>query len=89
MKLKFPDNKGKFLTKNIAYSYEYFNSLDDYLYMNKLEENSNTSDDSDIGYFPEVHLRYPNKKEENTKSLVFCPEKKSFIKRNKMNIRKI
>ena len=28
------------------------------LHMKKLEEILNTSDDSDIGYFLEVHLRY-------------------------------
>ena len=30
------------------------------LYMNKLEEISNTPDDSDIGYFIQVHLTYPD-----------------------------
>ena len=36
------------------------------LYMNWLEEFLNTPDDSDIGYFIEADLRYPdNKKEKN------------------------
>ena len=30
------------------------------LYMNKLEENLNTPDDSDIDYFIEVDLKYPD-----------------------------
>ena len=30
------------------------------LYMNKLEEILNTPDDSDIGFFIEVDLRYPD-----------------------------
>ena len=28
-KTELPDNKWKYLTKKLAYSYEYFNSLDD------------------------------------------------------------
>ena len=30
LKEEFPDNKWKYLTKKLAYPYEYFNSLDDY-----------------------------------------------------------
>ena len=30
MKTEFPDNKWKYLTKKIAYLYEYSNSIDDY-----------------------------------------------------------
>ena len=46
------------------------------LYMNWLEEALNTSDDSDIGYFMEVDLKYPNKIKEKTKQFPFCPENK-------------
>ena len=44
------------------------------LYMNWLEEILNTSDDSDIGYFVEVDLRYPDNLKEKTKNFPFCPE---------------
>ena len=37
--------------------------------MNKLEENMKTPDDSDLGYFLEVDLRYPDDMKEKTKSL--------------------
>ena len=30
LKTEFPDNKWKYLTKKVAYPYEYFNSIDDY-----------------------------------------------------------
>ena len=30
LKTEFPDNKWKYLTKKLAYPYDYFNSLDDY-----------------------------------------------------------
>ena len=46
------------------------------LYMKWLEEFLNTEDDSDIGYFVEVDLRYPDKIKEKTKSFPFCPENK-------------
>ena len=46
------------------------------LYMNKLQEILNTPDDSDIGYFIEVDLTYPNKIKEKTKNFPFCPENK-------------
>ena len=46
------------------------------LYMNIFEEISNTPDDSDIGYFIEVDLRYPDDKKETTKDFPFCPENK-------------
>ena len=42
------------------------------LYMNKLEETSNTPDDNDIGYFVEVDLKYPN----DIKKIPFSPENK-------------
>ena len=46
------------------------------LYMNILEEILNTPDDSDIGHFIEVELRYPDNKKEKTKNFPFCPENK-------------
>ena len=46
------------------------------LYMDKLEENSNTPDDSDIGFFIEVDLRYPENIKVKTKNSPFCPEDK-------------
>ena len=35
----------------------------------ELEEILSTSDDSDIGYFFEVHLKYPDKKKYKTKKI--------------------
>ena len=52
------------------------------LYMNKLEGISNTPDDSDIGFFIEVDLRYPDEIKEKTKKFPFCPENKIFPKDN-------
>ena len=46
------------------------------LYMNWLEEILNTPDDSDIGYFVEVDLKYPDNIKERTKYFPFCPENK-------------
>ena len=51
-------------------------------YMNKLEEILNTPDDSGIGYFVEVDLRYPDDIKEKIKSFPFAPENKLFLKRN-------
>ena len=48
------------------------------LYMNKLEEILNTPDNSDIGYFIEVDLNYPDNIKEKTKIFPFCPENKKF-----------
>ena len=39
------------------------------LYTNKLEEILNAPDDSDIGYFAEVDLRYPDNINEKTKKI--------------------
>ena len=50
------------------------------LYMNKLEEFLNTPDDSDIGYFIEVDLKYPDNIKEKTKNFPFCPENKTIPK---------
>ena len=53
-------------------------------YWNWLEEILNTSDDSDIGYFLEVDLKYPDNIKEKTKHFPFCPENKK-INPNKYN----
>ena len=54
------------------------------LYMNWLEEILNTPDDSDIGYFIEADLRYPDKIKEGTKNFPFAPENK-IIHKDKYN----
>ena len=43
-------------------------------YISNLGEITNASDDSDIGYFPEVCLNYPDNLKEITKISSFCPE---------------
>ena len=45
---------------------------------NWLEEILNTPDDSDIGYFLEVDLKYPVNIKEKTKNFPFCPENKKI-----------
>ena len=47
-------------------------------YWNWLEEIINTPDDSDIGYFLEVDLKYPDNIRENAKNFPFCPENKKI-----------
>ena len=47
-------------------------------YMNWLEEILNTPDDSDIGYFLEVDLKYPDNIEVKTKNFPCCPENKKI-----------
>ena len=42
------------------------------------------SDDSDIGYFAEVDVRYPDNIKEKTKNFPFCPENK-IIDKDKYN----
>ena len=49
-----------------------------------LEEILNTLDDSEIGYFLEVDLKYPDDIKEKTKYFPFCPENKN-IDPNKYN----
>ena len=49
-------------------------------YKNWLKEIVNTPDDSDIGDFVEVDLKYPDNIKEKTKNFPFCP-KKSYSKR--------
>ena len=53
-------------------------------YWNWLDEILNTPDDSYIGYFLEVDLRYPDNIKEKTKNFPFCPENKK-IDPNKYN----
>ena len=48
------------------------------LYKNWLEEILNTPDDSEIGYFLEVDLKYPDNIKEKTKNFPFCPENKKI-----------
>ena len=48
------------------------------LNMNKLKEILNTPDDSGIGYFVEVDLKYPVNIKEKTKNFPFCPENKKI-----------
>ena len=54
------------------------------LYMKRLEEILKTPDDSDIGYFIEVDLKYPDNIKEKTKNFPFCPENK-IIHKEKYN----
>ena len=53
-------------------------------YWNWLEEILNTPDDSEIGYFLEVDLKYPDNIKQKTKYFPFCPENKK-IDPNKYN----
>ena len=53
-------------------------------YWNWLEEILNTPDGSEIGYFLEVDLKYPDNIKEKTKYFPFCPENKKIIP-NKYN----
>ena len=48
-------------------------------YMNKLEEILNSPNDSDIGYFVEVDLKYPENIKK-TKKFPFCTENKGILK---------
>ena len=45
----------------------------------ELEDILNTPDDSDVGYFIEVDLKYPNNIKEKTKNLPFAPVNKKII----------
>ena len=53
-------------------------------YWNWLDEILNTADDSDIGYFLEVDLKYSDNIKQKTKYFPFCPENKK-IDPNKYN----
>ena len=53
----------------------------------KLEDIINTPDDSDIGYFLEVDLKYPDNIKEKTKNFPFSPEnKKKLIPTNSLHL---
>ena len=43
-----------------------------------LDINLNTPDDSEIGYFLEVDLKYPDNIKQKTKCFPFCPENKKI-----------
>ena len=45
----------------------------------KLEDTLNTQDDSNIGYFVEVDLKYSKNKKEKTKNFPFAPENEKTI----------
>ena len=47
-------------------------------YWNWLDEILNTPDDSEIGYFLEVDLKYPDDIKEKTRYFPFCPENKKI-----------
>ena len=53
-------------------------------YMEMLQDILNTPDESDIGYFVEVDLKYSDKIKEKTKKIPFCPENK-IIPRDKIS----
>ena len=53
-------------------------------YWNWLDEILNTPDDSEIGFFLEVDLKYPDDIKQKTKYFPFCPENKK-INPNKYN----
>ena len=67
------------------------------LYMKKLEESLISTDDSDIGYFVEVDLKYPHNIKEKTKIFPFYPENKiipkdqynDYMKKNQSIIEKL
>ena len=44
----------------------------------KLDDKVNTPDDSDIGYFIEVDLKYPDNIKKKTKKFPFCSENKKI-----------
>ena len=70
LKIDFPDNKWKYLTKKLAYSYDYFNSLDGY---RKPVDNLKKED-----FFSKLKKDYPNERKiERTKE--------KFIKFNNKN----
>ena len=46
---------------------------------NELEDILNTSDDSVIGYFIEIDLKYPDDIKEKTKPFPFAPEKRRIL----------
>ena len=51
------------------------------LYMTWLEEILNTPDDSDIVFFVEVDIKYPDNMKEKTKNFPYCPENEVLPKK--------
>ena len=51
-----------------------------------LEDIIKTLDDSDIGYFVKVDLKYPDGFKEKTKNFLICREKKIVLKKNFLKI---
>ena len=45
-------------------------------YLSELDDKLKTPDDSDIGYFVELDLKYPDQIKEETKNFLFPPENK-------------
>ena len=43
----------------------------------KLKDNLSTPADSDVGYFAEIDLKYPDEVKEKTKNFPFSPQKKN------------
>ena len=62
---------------------EMWHGLPDLL-MNNLGKFLNTPDDSDIGHFNEIDLKYPENIKEKTKIFLFCTENK-VIHKDKYN----
>ena len=63
LKTEFPDNRWKYLTKNLADPYEYFNSLDDY---QKLVDNLTKEN-----FFSKLKTKCPGDEEiEKTKEII-------------------
>ena len=56
------------------------------LYMDKLDEFLNTPDGSDIGYFFEVALKYPDNIKEKTRNFHLLLKSKKFLEKNIMII---
>ena len=74
------DKKILYVDANILYGHSMSEPLpyDEIKFDNNvdLEDILNTPDDSDIGYFIDVDLTYPDNIKEKTKNFPFCPEKK-------------
>ena len=50
-----------------------------YRYLDRFKDILNTPNDSDIGYFVEVDLRYPDDIKEKIKTVLFAPEIKEKL----------
>ena len=75
-------NKLLYLDANILYGWAMSEYLpyDELKFVNngKLEDILNTPDDSDIGFFIEVNIKYPDKIKEKTKNFPFAPVNKKI-----------